>query len=298
MATFTKYMHLERFGNTEVDGIADGKCYVFPKLDGTNAHVWLGEDGNICAGSRNRELSTGSDNAGFYNYVKDDARLSTYLNLNKHHILYGEWLVPHSIKNYREDAWRKFYVFDVYDTVSQQWMPYEEYKDELESHGLNYLTPIAIIKNGTYEHFTKCLEKATFAMVDGAGAGEGIVLKNYGFVNRFGNTVWAKIVSNEFKEKHAAAMGVAEIGHDLIEEKIVAEFVTQSLVDKVEAKIVLQEDGWHSKCIPQLLSTVFYDLVKEEMWEIVKKHKMPRINFKELQRYTTLRVKELKKELF
>ena len=26
---------------------------------------------------------------------------------------FGEWLVPHSLKTYREDAWRDFYIFDV-----------------------------------------------------------------------------------------------------------------------------------------------------------------------------------------
>ena len=31
--TFQKYMHLERFGTDEVDGINLGECHVFPKLD-------------------------------------------------------------------------------------------------------------------------------------------------------------------------------------------------------------------------------------------------------------------------
>lgn len=57
---FVKYMHLERYGNDEVDGIEQGTTYVFPKLDGTNAQVWLNEDGTIGAGSRNRTLSSGT----------------------------------------------------------------------------------------------------------------------------------------------------------------------------------------------------------------------------------------------
>lgn len=31
---FRKYMHLERFGNDEVQGIELGTCYIFSKLDG------------------------------------------------------------------------------------------------------------------------------------------------------------------------------------------------------------------------------------------------------------------------
>ena len=36
---FRRYQHIERFGNDEVAGIEDGTCYVFPKIDGTNA-IW------------------------------------------------------------------------------------------------------------------------------------------------------------------------------------------------------------------------------------------------------------------
>ena len=42
---FVKYMHLERYGNEEVDGIEQGTTYVFPKLDGTNAQVWVDGEG-------------------------------------------------------------------------------------------------------------------------------------------------------------------------------------------------------------------------------------------------------------
>lgn len=66
---FTKYMHLERIGTSEVEGIEDGLTYVFPKLDGTNASVWLNEEGEVQAGSRNRHLSIGADNAGFLAWV-------------------------------------------------------------------------------------------------------------------------------------------------------------------------------------------------------------------------------------
>ena len=62
---FRKYQHIERFGTTEVSQIEFGECFIFPKIDGTNASVWL-DDGEICAGSRQRQLSIEADNAGFY----------------------------------------------------------------------------------------------------------------------------------------------------------------------------------------------------------------------------------------
>ena len=122
---FMKYPHLERFGNLEVTGIEHGITYVFPKIDGTNASMWFDEAKGFCYGSRNRELSLGADNAGFMATLDNTPYgtgykrfLRKYPNLR----LYGEWLVPHTLKNYRDDAWRRFYVFDVFDIDKQQYM--------------------------------------------------------------------------------------------------------------------------------------------------------------------------------
>jgi hypothetical protein len=133
---------------------------------------------------------------------------------------------------------------------------------------------------------------------DGAGVGEGIVIKNYDFVNKYGRVTWAKLVTNEFKEAHHKEMGAPLIGGEIVEEKIVTKLVTQSLVDKVVAKIINEQGGWSSKNIPQLINTVFYDLIREDAWTMVKEFKNPTINFKTLSHYTTAKVKELRKDLF
>ena len=109
---FRKYTHLERFGNSAVRGIEIGECYIFPKIDGTNASVWY-HDGKLCTGSRSRELSVENDNAGFHAWAIEDEKLKAFFAEYPSFRLYGEWLVPHSLKTYREDAWRKFYIFDV-----------------------------------------------------------------------------------------------------------------------------------------------------------------------------------------
>lgn len=106
---FKKYIHLERLGSQEVDGIEFGICHVFPKLDGTNASVWLGENGWPQFGSRSRTLSEEADNHGFRNTIlgDDETRLRLVDVLHKHPDwnIYGEWLVPHTLKSYREEAW-------------------------------------------------------------------------------------------------------------------------------------------------------------------------------------------------
>lgn len=299
---FRKYQHIERFGTDEVDGIEFGKCYIFYKIDGTNASVWLDKEGKVKAGSRNRELTLENDNAGFYNAIINDERIINYLNTHPSHRLFGEWLVPHTLKTYRQDAWRKFYIFDVCLDKEDglEYIPYDIYKPLLEEFNLNYIPPLAIITNPTYESLIKCLEKTgQFLIEDGKGIGEGIVIKNYDFYNKYKRQTWAKIVANEFKEKHHKEMGCPEIKTEkMIEEKIVDDFCTESFIEKEYTKIVIEQNGWQSKYIPMLLGRVFSELIKEESWNIVKKYKNPKIDYKTLNALVIRKIKETKKEVF
>ena len=301
---FKKYQHIERFGTTEVNQIELGKCYIFPKIDGTNASVWLSEN-EIQVGSRKRHLTLEKDNAGFYAWVKQQQNIIDYLKENPTHRLFGEWLVPHSLKTYKQDAWRKFYVFDVaidkredeilHNGDSElKYLPYDEYKPILEKHNIDFIAPISIITNASYEQLVNQLMKNVFLIEDGKGVGEGIVIKRYDFFNKYNRQTWAKIVTSEFKEKHAKVMGASEIkGKKMVEESIAEEFVTLALCEKVKAKIELDNDGFSSKNIPQLLNTVYYDLVKEDSWNFIKKFKNPTINYKTLQHFVFARIKTL-----
>lgn len=305
---FKKYQHLERFGTTEVKQIELGTCHVFPKLDGTNASVWLDENGEIQAGSRKRHLSLDHDNAGFYAWVKQQSNILEYLKENPTHRLYGEWLVPHALKTYREEAWRKFYVFDVSVDKEEseilhegddknKYLHYDEYSTKLEEKGIDYIVPICTIKNASYEQLVNQLMKNVFLIEDGKGVGEGIVIKNYDFKNKYNRQTWAKIVTSEFKEKHEVHGDTEIKGKKMVEEQIADEFVTKALCEKVYAKIE-NEGGFTGKRIPQLLNVVYYDVVKEDAWNFVKKHKNPTINFGTLQHFVFAKVKEQLPQLF
>ena len=298
MNGFKSYMHVERYGNSEVEGIEHGTCFVFPKIDGTNASVWLGDDGEVKAGSRTRQLSLEADNAGFLAWaLQQNASLKAYLQCNPTHRLFGEWLVPHTLKTYRQDAWRRFWIFDV--QADDTYLSYDVYNVELQKHGLDYVVPMFRAENIHLEYLLKALEKNTFLIQEGAGLGEGVVVKNYDFINRYGNVVWAKVVRQEFKEENAKTFGINTIGLvDPVEKKIVDKFVTEAMVEKVYAKIVNETGGWESKYIPRLLNTVFYDLVREETWEYLKEFNLPTVGFQSLKAYTIQRVKAIKKELF
>lgn len=301
MSSFREYMHIEKFGNTGVEGIELGQVYVFPKLDGTNASVWSNKKGQLFGGSRTRMLGTGpSDNAGFYGWVLGETHnlyglCTTYPNFR----LYGEWLVPHTFKGYREDAWKRFYIFDVYDDQSEMYLPYETYKPLLDEYGLDYIPPLATIKNGRYEHFLEFLAKNKYLCPNEGEPGEGIVIKNYDFYNKFGNQVWAKLIRQEFKDEHHKVMGAPDVNTGLLnEDRIVTQVVTSHLIDKTIAKIKTDKGGWSSKNIPELFERVFYDVVTEELWDQWKELKFGTINGKTLKALTIQKIKQLKPELF
>ncbi len=296
---FEKYQHIERLGSDEVEGILDGTCYVFPKIDGTNASVWMDAVGVLHAGSRNRELSLDEDNAGFYAWVLENKdKFSGCLSERPFVRLFGEWLVPHSLRTYRDEAWRNFYVFDVWDGYVGLYLHYDDYAGMLADHGIEYIPPIEIVTNPTLEHLLKVLDRNTYLIEDGNGSGEGLVIKRYDYRNRYGRQTWAKLVRNEFKERNLAAFGtpVVKMGGGL-ERELATEYVTRGRVSKTLEK--MRETGpVTSRRIPELLSRVWHDVITEETWNILKEHKNPMIDFKALNRAVIAEVKRNCPELF
>ena len=290
---FKKYQHIERIGSTETNGIEIGTVWIFPKIDGTNSSLWW--DNGLHAGSRNRHLTLDNDNAGFYEWALNQIRFVDFFTQHPKIRLYGEWLVPHTLKSYEESAWRNFYVFDV--MLDDKYLPFEDYKELLEPFGINFIPPICKVKNPTKDRMINQLEKNGYLIKDGEGAGEGIVIKNYDYKNKFGRVIWAKIVRNEFKSKHWANDPTEVKERKEVEQEIVNKYITLALVEKEFSKID-NEIGWSSKLIPRLLNTVYYCLVKEESWSFIKEHKNPTIDFRRLMTLSIARTKELKPEIF
>lgn len=307
MAEFLQYQHIERYGNDEVAGIELGELLIFPKLDGTNASAWAAlspeKRWDIGLGSRTRELSAEADNAGFYAKVHNDeidglgGRLSHFFSLYPYLRLFGEWLVPHTLKTYRDDAWKRFWIFDVYNNETGQYLHYDTYKPLLDNSRLDYVPPLARIKGGDYEYFIHVLKQNVFFIEDGKGIGEGIVLKNYSFINKNGRTIWAKIINNEFKEQHHREMGEPATERKVVEEELAKKFCTEHLVTKTYAKICNEKEGWTSRYIPELLGRVYHDLLVEEIWNMVG-HVPITINFGMLKHFVIAQIKHYLPHVF
>lgn len=299
MTTHKPYMHVERFGTLPTKGIEDGLCYIFPKLDGTNASVWY-SDGEVKTGSRTREVTVESDNAGFAAYVRDNKDIQEFMNTHTHLRLHGEWLCPHTIKTYVDDAWRKLYVFDIMDQEQNRLLTYPEIVAVLNGYNIDHIPPICTVNDPLPSQLVEIASKNTYLMKEGF-IGEGIVVKRYDFKNFQGETIFAKVIHESFNNGSTRKKTYKDPTPSVIETAIVEEFVTIHLVDKIMAKICNEKPipSFEGKDIPKLLNIVFYDLITEETYNFIKRHSLPTINFKKLQTICYDKVKELKRgELF
>ena len=345
MSGFRKYDHVERYGHQEVDGLTIGQVHVFPKLDGSNGSVWLGRDSRaescIQAGSRTRVLGTpkdhegdeARDNNGFFAWAVENAMSWRGILEERPWVVYGEWMVPHTLKTYRQEVWRDFWVFDVWDRETGRYVPFDDYAPVIRAAGFRVVDPLCVFDGPSEEQLRGEVERNTYLIEDGAGLGEGIVLKNYEWRNQYGRQPWAKIVRNEFKEDNRRAFGTTEKhGEFQVEAAIAEKYVTAALVAKVRANIVCDlidehgepavdadlgsrwlspsdptlvttiqrqiEEKYRSKMIPRLLETVFYELVREETWSAVKEHRLPTIDYRKLKAHAVHWTKKYAGDLF
>lgn len=156
-----------------------------------------------------------------------------------------------------------------------------------------------IIHNPTVDNIIRTLDDNKYLIEEGKGIGEGVVLKNYEYTNKYGKQIWAKYVTADFKQKHYKEMGAPVTnGTKMMEEEYVKRFLTDDIIDKVYANIVNEKDGWESKYISRLLETVYHDLVTEHIWDVLKKLKITSIDFKVLRNFSNRRVKEHKTDIF
>lgn len=279
MGEYKKYPKIHRLGKEETDGILDYEVIVQEKVDGANASIFW-HDGEVRCGTRTRMLPKDDSFNGFQEAVRANELIHPFLEANQDLILYGEWLVRHTI-TYNEEAYKKFYLFDVAhlgengDVIG--WATQPTVEETAKSLGLEYPHIFAIGK------MDEALIKEYVGQSAIAPAGEGVVLKSGLFVNKFGDHCYAKVVHQKFKEANAIVFGGNNKNSETYWEMyVVNKYCTTARVRKIAQKLQGQtEERLDFKHTPQVAGTCYHDLITEEAWEIVKK--VPKLDFKKLQ---------------
>lgn len=294
MSEFIKYQHIEKLGSDEVEGILNGTVYIQSKLDGCNSVLYLGKDGLVHAGSRKREISIADDNHGFAKDIAVQDKYKKFFEKYPNLILYGEFLIKNHIKNYAPTAYREFYVFDITNDNGEGYIRWDMFHEFLDPFDIKYIPVIATLDNPTKEEIESYLDKGRFCCMDET-IQEGIVIKNIDFINKYGRTTWAKLLTNEYK---VAKHNKNSIHNECVEVQIIDKFLTADFITKEYHKILNEVGEWNSKYIGRLLSTLWYEFINEESWHIIKTFHNPTINYKTLQGLVTDKIKDTLTEVF
>lgn len=279
-----KYLDIERCKQKYAETFNVGENIVIQeKIDGSNASIRYDEEsGTLKAFSRRLELNSENTLNGFWDYVQSLNTIAFKEVLGSRYIVFGEWMgAKHAIK-YPEDVYGKFWMFDVWDTQTEQYLPYEEtraFYGRLIACGnkgkkFNFV-PVFYI--GKFESWEKAMELVGKTEVGAEPSGEGIVIKRQDCLDSKSSRLpfYVKIVSEQFSEVHKSrkqkTIDPAAIAKKEANIALAATIVTQQRVQKMLYKFI--EDGllpqdWDEhnlKDISKILPNAIYrDCVKEE----------------------------------
>lgn len=290
MNTFRKYEKIYRLGKDEVLGILDVPVYVQEKIDGANLSCWWENDW-VHVGSRSNDLTkNGNEFNGAVHYINAHKGITEFFSIpeNQKCTLYGEWLVRHTIA-YKETAYRKFYMYDIYDNEKEEYLDQPSVQAIAEQYSIEYV-PIL----GTFPYADEAAIKALVGKTHFGDRGEGVVIKpKTPYKNQFGDNVYAKVVTESFKEDNAVVFGGNNKFSDTYWEiYVVNKYITLPRVEKIMHKLQPEvNEKLDMKHIPRIMGMVYHDMITEEGWDIAKD--VPKIDYQVLKRIADKKSKQV-----
>ncbi|EPC8411051.1 RNA ligase family protein [Bacillus thuringiensis] len=262
-----KYQDITRLGHkTTVDVLKEGDYIVIQeKLDGANAS--FRRDGDVIrAFSRNKELDEHNNLGGFWQWTQT----LDVTKLREEGIYFGEWLNPHKVK-YPEYA-KTFWLYDIFDTETQRYINFKLVKKVSRQLGLNLIPVFYEGEYQSFEHLQSFVGKTALGGVLGdLETGEGIVVKNVDYVDRFGNQKFVKLVTDAFREIQSQKAPKDPKKALTQEQSFVNQVVTEARIEKflykfVDEGIIDEEFGIEDMgvILKNMNTRIKEDILKEE----------------------------------
>lgn len=271
MKEIKKYTDIIRYGKSGTqEVIKKGDIIsITEKLDGANSSFIYDEDNDIKISCYSRKMQLSDENKlrGFYDWIVNNI-VPIKNQLNKNYRYIGEWLVPHKVK-YKEEYYKRFYLFSIWDEVKQRYLSDEIVIKEAKRLGLETVEYFYLDKFISYEHFLGFIGKSNKTEIPNNG--EGIVVKNWNYLDRYGKQVFVKLVSSQFaeiqKQKLPKNPNISNQSDELIKsvltkprvEKIIYKLIDEGLLNKNE--VIIENMG---KLLKLLGGEVLEDILKEE----------------------------------
>lgn len=286
---FKKYPKIRRLEAEENHGLLEGECYIQEKIDGANTSIWS-VDGILRCGSRNGEKESGF--RGFVDYARAHPGINQLLKDFPHYRLYGEWLVRHTLP-YDEASYKQFYLFDIVDDsqgleTGYNYLPLKATYSLAAKHDIKTPDLLAVLSNPTMEDCSNFVGKSSLGP-----KGEGVVIKNYDFINKWGNGSFGKIVAQSFKEDNAIVFGGnSKKSEFYYETRTMLKYVNAARVRKAVNKLMnILDEKLDLKHTSRISNAVYQDVLTEEIWNIQKD--IPFINFKKFKNLVYRKAKDI-----
>lgn len=262
-----KYQSIVRLGHRTTVGVLNEGDFIVvqEKLDGANAS--FRKDGDVIrVYSRNLELNEENNLGGFYQWVQESIDINTLVDTG---VYFGEWMNPHKIKypNYQE----QFFLYDVYDTETERYIEFNLVRAQAKKLNVNLIPVFYMGEYKSFEHLESFVGKTLVGgQFKDREMGEGIVVKNVDYIDRYGRQVFVKLVSDEFREvqKQKPPKDPSKVSEEQI---FVNTTVTEARVDKFLHKFVdegILDENWGIEDMGTILrnlgGAIFDDIIKEE----------------------------------
>lgn len=264
MGEIKKYTDIVRLGHrstTDVLHEAD-LITITEKLDGANASFILNGSEVDCF-SRSTQVTESNTLRGYYGWIKENIKPEL---LNPQYRYFGEWLCSHKIQ-YKQEAYNNFYLFNVYNEETHEYLSDEVMRSEAARLGIKTVPLFYEGKYISFEHLMSFVGKSDIAIL----YGEGVVVKNVDYRDRWGNQVFVKLVHENFAEIQKQRLPKDPTRVVTAEQEFVNTYVNEARVDKMLHKLVdegILEEGFgveDMRIILQTLNTRIYeDIIKEE----------------------------------
>lgn len=222
------------------------------KIDGANASFQKPGEGVFHRYSRLEELNPGKTLSGFYDAIE---RALEGKELNPNYRYYGEWLSNHKVI-YEEADKKQFYLYDVQDVASGEYLSHELVMQMAKELGLRHAP---VLFNGILEGTPDAIEAFVQSFVGKTKMnamlshkkrglipmGEGIVVRTYNRKRPNGKRIITKIVVDElaesrFNREHKEPKNVSETEYAVAH-------MTENRIEKMLMKLVdegVLPEGW------------------------------------------------------
>ena len=275
MKAHKKYMDIIRFGKSgTTQAIQEGThISITEKLDGANASFTYDKEATngVQAFSRRQVLDEEESLNGFFQWVQTNIA-PIKENLVKNYRYYGEWLVKHSV-TYNPTYYRNFYLFSVWDEDKEEYLSDEVVKQEAERLGLKTVPFLYEGEFISFEHIMSFVGKSNMTLEPNKG--EGVVVKDATYKNRYGHQLFVKFIATEFSE--VAQQKVHNVDTELLASLQKVDMVaTKNRTEKMLLKLVdegiIPSDYSLKKDMGLILRemnlAIYDDIMKEESDEL------------------------------